>query len=198
MTQNESLRLGTLLGVLSEKLPLLEIKTRQGAAEDVREQVAAGLLLGGFYIGMQLPVEVGGLVLQTIHYRIVAPWRDRERVLHAGWRELAAMPWVGASPRHHVQVLLHGLFARQGLAPHQTIESDEVALPFSLARAGVGLALVREELALQGSERQEVVIWPHARVSAQLAFIYSHAAEHDPALVATLSALRGVWGLAGR
>ena len=72
------------------------------------------------------------------------------------------------------------------------------SLPFSLARAGVGLALVREELALQGSERQEVVIWPHARVSAQLAFIYSHAAEHDPALVATLSALRGVWGLAGR
>ena len=142
--------------------------------------------------------SLGGLVLQTIHYRIVAPWRDRERVLHAGWRELAAMPWVGASPRHHVQVLLHGLFARQGLAPHQTIESDEVALPFSLARAGVGLALVREELALQGSERQEVVIWPHARVSAQLAFIYSHAAEHDPALVATLSALRGVWGLAGR
>ena len=44
----ESLRLGTLLGVLSEKLPLLEIKTRQGAAEDVREQVAAGLLRGGF------------------------------------------------------------------------------------------------------------------------------------------------------
>ena len=86
----ESLRLGTLLGVLSEKLPLLEIKTRQGAAEDVREQVAAGLLRGGFYIGMQLPGEVGGLVLQTIHYRIVAPWRDRERVLHAGWRGLAA------------------------------------------------------------------------------------------------------------
>lgn len=54
----ESLRLGTLLGVLSEKLPLLEIKTRQGAAEDVREQVAAGLLRGGFYIGMQLPGEV--------------------------------------------------------------------------------------------------------------------------------------------
>ena len=95
----ESLRLGTLLGVLSEKLPLLEITTRQGAAEDVREQVAAGLLRGGFYIGMQLPGEVGGLVLQTIHYRIVAPWRDRERVLHAGWRGLAAMPWVGASPR---------------------------------------------------------------------------------------------------
>ena len=47
----ESLRLGTLLGVLSEKLPLLEIKTRQGAAEDVREQVAAGLLRGGDHAG---------------------------------------------------------------------------------------------------------------------------------------------------
>ena len=194
----ESLRLGSLLSALAEKLPLLEIKTRQGAAEDLREQVAAGLLRGAFYIGMHLPGEVGGLLLQTLHYRIVAPWRERERLLHAGWRELAALPWIGASPRHHVQVLLHALFARQGLAPHQVIESDEVALPFSLARAGVGLALVREELALQASERQEVVIWPHARVDAQMGFIYPHAAEHDPALVAALSVLRKVWGLSPR
>ncbi len=194
----ESLRLGSLLGALAEKLPLLEIKTRQGAAEDLREQVAAGLLRGAFYIGMHLPDEVGGPLLQTLHYRIVAPWRERERLLHAGWRELAAMPWIGTSPRHHVQVLLNALFARQGLAPHQVIESDELALPFSLARAGVGLALVREDLALQASERQELLIWPSARVSAQLGFIYAHAAEHDPALVATLSELRKVWGLGGR
>ena len=194
----ESLRLGSLLGNLAEKLPLLEIKTRHGAAEELREQVVAGLLQGAFYVGTHVPREVGGVVLQSIHYRIVASWRERDRLLHASWRELAAMPWVGASPRHHLQVLLQSMFARQGLVPHQIIESDEVALPFSLARAGVGLALVREEAATQAAEREEVVIWPHARVGALLAFIHPRAAEHDPALVATLSALREVWGLLAR
>ena len=86
------------------------------------------------------------------------------------------------------------VLARQGLTLRQTVESDETALPFNLARAGVGLALVPEELALAASERQELVIWPHARLTAQLAFVYALAAEHEPALVAVLSALRSVWG----
>ena len=87
------------------------------------------------------------------------------------------------------------MFARQGLTPHQVIESDEVSLPQSLVRAGVGLSLLREDVALPASERAEVVIWPHARVGALLSFIYPRAAEHDPAIVATLQLLRQVWGL---
>lgn len=90
---------------------------------------------------------------------------------------------------------MRDMFARQGLAPHQVIESDEVSLPQSLVRAGVGLSLLREDVALPASERGEIVIWPHARVGALLGFIYPRAAEHDPAIVATLSLLRTVWGL---
>ena len=82
-----------------------------------------------------------------------------------------------------------------GLTPHQVIESDEISLPQSLVRAGVGLSLLREDVALPASERGEVVIWPHARVGALLGFIYPRAAEHEPAIVATLSLLRTVWGL---
>ena len=190
----ETLRLGSLLSALAEKLPLLGIKTRHGAAEDLREQVAAGLLQGAFYIGPQVPREVAGVVLRALHYRIVGAYRGRDALLRAGWGELAAMPWVGGSSRHHVQTLLQGLFARQGLTLRQVIESDEAALPFNLARAGVGLALVPEELALAASEREELVIWPHVRVSTQLAFIHAPAAEHEPALVAVRSALRTVWG----
>ena len=190
----ETLRLGSLLSVLAEKLPLLGIKTRHGGAEELRELVTAGQLQGAFYIGPQLPRDLASVPLRVLHYRIVGPQRDRDRLLRAGWGELAAMPWVGGSARHHVHALLQGLFARQGLTLRQTVESDETALPFNLARAGVGLALVPEELALAASERQELVIWPHARLTAQLAFVYALAAEHEPALVAVLSALRSVWG----
>jgi DNA-binding transcriptional LysR family regulator len=191
----DTLRLGSLLGALVRTLPLLEIRTRNGPAEELREQVAAGLLQGAFYIGPNIPREVMGLALQTIHYRIAGPASQAPQVLHAGWRDIAAMPWIGAPALHHVQTLMRDMFARQGLTPHQVIESDEVSLPQSLVRAGVGLSLLREDVALPASERGEVVIWPHARVGALLSFIYPRAAEHEPAIVATLQLLRSVWGL---
>ena len=191
----DTLRLGSLLGALVRTLPLLEIRTRNGPAEELREQVAAGLMQGAFYIGPHIPREVAGLALQTIHYRIAGPASYAQQLLHAGWRDIAAMPWIGAPPLHHVQTLMRDMFARQGLTPYQVIESGEVSLPQSLVRAGVGLSLLREDVALPASERGEVVIWPHARVGALLSFIYPKAAEHDPAIVATLQLLRTVWGL---
>ncbi len=191
----DTLRLGSLLGALVRTLPLLEVRTRNGPAEELREQVAAGLMQGAFYIGPHIPREVAGLALQTIHYRISAPTHLGPALLRAGWRDIAAMPWIGAPPLRHVQTLMRDMFARQGLTPHQVIESDEVSLPQSLVRAGVGLSLLREDVALPASERGEVVIWPHARVGALLCFIYPRASEHDPAIVATLQLLRTVWGL---
>ncbi|WP_137944193.1 LysR family transcriptional regulator [Roseateles cavernae] len=191
----DTLRLGSLLGALVRDLPLLEIRTRNGPAEELREQVAAGLLQGAFYIGPSIPQEAAGLALQTIHYRIAGPASQAQALLHAGWRDIAAMPWIGAPAQHHVQTLMRDMFARQGLSPHQVIESDESSLPQSLVRAGVGLSLLREDVALPASERGEIVIWPHARVGAMLSFIYPRAAEHEPAIVATLSLLRSVWGL---
>ncbi len=191
----EALRLGSLLHGLVEALPLLDIKTRQGWAEELRAQVAAGGLQGAFYIGAHMPRDLGALVLQTLHYRVAAPPALRERVLQSGWKDLAQLPWIGAPAQHHEQALLLALFARQGLSPNQIVESDAAAAPESLVRAGLGLALLREDRALAAAEHGCVAIWPHARVSAQLGFIHPREAEHDPALVATLSQLRRVWGL---
>jgi len=191
----DSLRLGSLLSALVQTLPLLDIKTRAGHAEDLRDQVSAGLLQGAFYIGPNLPRETAGIALQTVHFRIAGPHAFHERLLHASWRELAALPWIGAPAQHHVQTLLRDVAARQGLTLNQVLESDEVASTQSLVRAGVGITLLREDIALAASERQEVVIWPHARVAARLCFIYPKAAEHDPATVAMVAVLRTVWGL---
>ncbi|HEX5391370.1 MAG TPA: LysR substrate-binding domain-containing protein, partial [Burkholderiaceae bacterium] len=118
-----------------------------------------------------------------------------ERLRLAGWHQIAALPWIVAPPQHHIHTLLRDLFARQGVLPNVALESDEAAAPLSLIRSGVGLALMREDVAVPASERGELLIWPHARVAALLSFIYPKSAEHDPALVATLSVLRQVWGL---
>ncbi len=194
----DALRLGSLLGGLVAALPLLEIKTRSGDAETLREAVATSTLQAAFYIGPHIPRDVLGLPLQTINYRVVAPVSYRDRLLHAGWREIADMPWIGTPHASHVQTLLRDMFSRQGLLPNQVVESDDASAPFSLVRAGLGLALLREDMAVPAAEREELVIWPHTRVAARLSFIYPRTAEHDPAIVAALSVLRQVWGLPSR
>lgn len=191
----DTLRLGSLLRALVAALPLLEIKTRYGLAQDLCEQVMSGGMQGAFYIAANMPRELEALVLQTQHFRIVAPVAYGKKFLQAGWRDLAQMPWIGAPVQHHIQTLLLALFARQGLAPHQVLEADAMAASDSLVRAGLGLSLLREDKAMELAERNELVIWPHVRVPAQLGFIYSRTTEHDPALVATLSQLRRVWGV---
>ena len=195
MGDPEKLRLGSLVGGLLQVLPLVEVKTRGGLAEALREQVAADQLSGAFYVGPHIPREAAGLQLQTLHFRVVGAAALREPLRHASWRDVADMPWIGAPAQHHVQTLRNDMFARQGLTPRQVVECDEATLPQSLVRAGVGLALVREDVAIPASERGELFVWPHARVGAMLAFIYPRTAEHDPAMVALLSVLRKVWGL---
>ena len=191
----DSLRLGSLLSGLVTALPLLEIKTRSGEAETLCEAVATSTLQASFYIGPHLPRDVLGLPLQTIHYRVAAPFAFSHKVLHAGWREIADMPWIGAPYSNHAQTLLRDLFARQGLLPNIVLESDDTSAPLSLVRAGLGLALLREDVAVPAAERGEVVIWPHTRVAAMLSFIYPKTLAHDPAVVAAVSQLRTVWGL---
>lgn len=192
----DTLRLGSLLTALVKSMPLLNIKTRADHAENLREAVVAGSLLSAFYIGPHLPREVLGVQLQTLQHRIVAPPRLAVPLAHAGWRELADMPWIVSHSASHTQHMLRDVFARQGLAPNAVLEADEAASPLALVRAGVGLALVREDVALHAARHQEVVVWPHARLAAMLCFIYARTAQTDPAVVATLSLLRQVWGLA--
>lgn len=194
----DALRLGSLLSGLVATLPLLEIKTRTGDAEVLREAVATTAMQAAFYLGPNIPREVLGLALQTVQFRVCAPVALREPLLYAGWREVADMPWIGAPYASHAQSLLRDLFARQGLLPNIVLESDDAAAPLSLVRAGLGLALLREDVAISAAERGELVVWPHTRVAALLSFIYPKTAEHDPAIMATLSVLRTVWGLPAR
>lgn len=112
----DALRLGSLLGGLVAALPLLDIKTRSGDAETLREAVGTSTLQAAFYIGPHIPRDVLGLPLQTINYRVVAPVAYRERLLHAGWREIADLPWIGTPHAGHVQTLLRDLFSRRAAA----------------------------------------------------------------------------------
>ena len=92
MGDPEKLRLGSLVGGLLQVLPLVEVKTRGGLAEALREQVAADQLSGAFYVGPHIPREAAGLQLQTLHFRVVGAAALRDQLRHASSRDVADMP----------------------------------------------------------------------------------------------------------
>ena len=65
-------------------------------------------------------------------------------------------------------------------------------------RSGLGMGLLREDLALSAAENQQVAIWPHGRIDTQLSFVFKLAAEHDPAMVGMLSVLGDLWQIKGQ
>lgn len=188
------LRLGSFLTALIAALPLLEIKTTSALAVTILDGVSTGELAAGFYVGAVNNPDVASVALRGVRYRVVAPISYAKRLPACGWSEIAAMPWIGAPGKSHIHQLLVGMFARQGLRPNIVMETDELTSPHSLVRAGLGLSLLREDLALSAAEKEEIAIWSHGTVETQLSFLYPVSAEFDPMIVGMLSILRDTWG----
>jgi DNA-binding transcriptional LysR family regulator len=188
------LRLGSFLNGLLAALPLLQIKTKSTLAGIILDGISTGEFSAGFHIGSVSSRDVAVLPLRGVRYRIVAPPGHAEKFASCGWKEVAAMPWIGAPEKSHIHQLMVGMFGRQGLQPNILMEADELTSPHSLVRSGLGLALMREDLALIAAEKGEVVIWSHTSVDTQLSFLYPVASEFEPAIVGMLSILRDTWG----
>lgn len=188
------LRLGSFLNGLLAALPLLQIKTRSALAGAILEGISTGEFSAGFYLGTFNSRDVASLPLRGVRYRVVAPHSYADKLASCGWKDIAAMPWIGAPDRSHIHQLMVAMFSRQGVQPNIVMEADELTSPHSLVRSGLGLALMREDLALVAAEKGEIAIWSHTSVDTQLSFLYPVASEFEPAIVGMLSILRDIWG----
>ena len=190
---SDFLRLGELLYGLRTSLPLLQFKTRLVPADDVVDGILNDVFDAGFHIGSIDHPDLGMLPLRTVAYVVVGPSSFGERLSRAGWKEVAETPWVAAPERSHVARFLRMLFAQHGTRPNDVVECDQLSAMLDLVRSGLGLGLLREDVALAAVEKGEVVIWPHGRIEGRLSFVYRLSAEHDPSIVGMLSVLREHW-----
>ena len=92
---------------------------------------------------------------------------------------------------HHV--LATRLFEERGSAPTTLIEADNEAVIRSLVASGLGVALVREDLALEGQSAGELVLMPEARLTSTLQFIHANEKREEPEMRALIDVIRDVW-----
>lgn len=197
LSDPEFIRVGEFIGAATTRHPLLELELHQGVTGELLERVRDGALDASFYYGDLKFPSVAGIALREIAYRVAAPASWCERLQNAGWHEIARQPWIipPLISTHHQ--LAYALLREHGVEPTRVVEADQEAVVDSLVVAGVGIALMREDVALARETAGEVCLWNDIRMPTTLWFIYLREREEDPAIRALLQVEKEVWGLEG-
>ena len=195
LSDPEFIRLGEFMSTAIERYPQLEIEFQHEITGVALEHVREGTLDASFYYGDIQSPQVAGVALREIGYVVAAPAEWRERIERAGWSEIAAEPWIMPPEVSTHHQLAHALFRAHGVEPAKLVGADHESVVSSLVASGLGLALIREEIALRMAQAGEICVWRDARIATTLWFIHLRSREHDPVIQALLDVLRDVWNL---
>src|SRR5690242_2890066 len=184
-------RLPDVLRRAVDRFPLLDIDVHQEISGAAFGKVRDGELDTSFYFGDAMHPAVAAMRLRTLAFCIVVPASWAGRLRRASWESIAAEPWIMTPTISTHYALASDLFAAHGIAPSRRVEADHEAVVNSLVAAGLGVALMRQDLAEHAGET--IAIWGDTRIVTSLAFLYRREREEDPPIRALREVVRAVW-----
>jgi DNA-binding transcriptional LysR family regulator len=204
----EFVRLGEFMKLAVERYPLLEIELVQVVSGEALPAVLDGGLDGSFCYGEYKHPDIVQVALRKVTYRVAAPleWTD---VTSQDWKELAARPWLIGPPSSSLHHVAHRMFKRHGVQPNdvlaasfdavnaslKVLEADRDALLCSQVAAGAGMALIREDVALERVAAGQLRLVDDISAVTTLRFIHRGDRREDPVIHALLHLLRVTWEL---
>ncbi|RMD01975.1 LysR family transcriptional regulator [Aquitalea sp. FJL05] len=190
-----TLKAGEWVAALVEKYPLLDLRLQHGVTGEVLNLVRKKELDAGFYLGKNPYVNVNTVLLTNLPFRIVLPNGWKNRIDLNNTKELGRLPWVGLSQFSSLSKITAELWRELNISPKKVTESDNLAAVLELVACGVGVALAREEEALEWEAAGRLTVVPAVRKLAELQFVYPSDRVGDPILEALLQELIRVWAL---
>ena len=189
-------RVADVLRHAVDRYPLLDIGVHQEISGAAFGKVRDGELDTSFYFGNAMHPAVAAMRLRTLAFCIVTPTAWAARLRGASWEAIAAEPWIMTPPISTHYALASELFAAHGIAPSRRVEADHEAVVNSLVAAGLGVALMREDLAEQAGET--IAIWGDTRMVTALSFLYRREREDEPTIRALRQVVAAVWNVEER
>lgn len=194
------LRLGGFLKQLVESWPHIETALHHGMSGWVLDQIRAGELDVGYYIGLPSDDDTRdgaafyALTLTRFQYRVLAPagWKDRVKGA-CDWRSLAALPWIWTPPASAHNRLLSRRFDEAGVKPIKVAEVDQEPSMLDLVKSGVGLTLARDATAIAEAHAHALTIVEGVTVPTQLSFVTLEERKDEPAIAAALKLIEQQW-----
>jgi DNA-binding transcriptional LysR family regulator len=131
---------------------------RHGISGQVLKEVGQGKLDLGFCLGQPDPARFRVQRLAAVRYVVVAPRGWQARLQGRRWDELAALPWIATPPESVHHQLLAPLFRRLKQRMHTVARVDQESSMVDLVRAGFGLSLAREAVALREADQSGLAV----------------------------------------
>lgn len=159
------------------------------------EWLRRGDLDAGFLFSAQQAEGVAVEELTRIGILACGPAAWREKIEHAGPRELAELPWLWTAADCPCFTDGHEMFCRLGVEPRKVLFSDSEDVMRELVVAGTGLAFLRQDMAEDLESAGAAAIWkagPPLSMPLSIAFLARR--RTDPAVAAVIETARAVWG----
>ncbi len=129
-------------------------------SSDALARVRGGALDASFYFGERPEPDLASIELRDIVYHVTMPVAWAAELGSAPWEDLARRPWIVApEPSTHRRLVME-LFHAPTPSPERIVEADNESVINNLVESGVGVSLIRDEIATQSVDAGRSVIWP--------------------------------------
>ncbi|TMV12681.1 LysR family transcriptional regulator [Arenibacterium halophilum] len=197
----EFTRLGQMLGLLRAHHPEVQTELVHGVSGDSIERLDRGRIDAGFYLSAREDLSalarretpLHAVALADFTYRVIGPAGWEGRIARADWESLAAMPWIGTPPGSVHNRLLARALGKAGTQQNIVALVDQEASMLEMVRAGVGLSLCRDSIALHQRQSHGLALCEAVTVPACLSLIAPAARLQAPTTAALFALLPRIW-----
>lgn len=191
----QSNRVGDLLACAVSRHPRLQLELHHAVSGAALASVRERDFDATFYFGDAPGTEFVALPLRQIVYRVAGPLGWADRLAQADWAAISAMPWIRTPAISTHSQLVTQLFSSHGVRlPAHRIEADDESVIVDLVASGVGVSLVREDVARPREQAGQLVLWPQEKLRTTLWFVCLSTRAEEPLLRALLACVRETWG----
>lgn len=195
ISESKMLRLGGFISMLADKYPHLQVSFSQGISGDVITRIIERDIDAGYVIGEPADERLQFIRIAPVVLRVVAPFSWRDRIANASWQDIVQLPWLSTPAKCSFQSIAARMFARQNVAPRTVIAADQESILSDLVSQGVGLTLLREDVAIAGEAEGKITIWSPGVELDNLYFVYLDARKESDLMQAVLPLIRSMWSL---
>lgn len=187
------LRLGALIALVAHTCPHLQLSFTQGISGAVLARILERQVDAGYVIGAPVDDRICAIRIAPITLRVVAPPAWQARLAGATWQDVAAMPWLATPEQCAFRGIAARMFARHQVVPRTVIEADQETMLSDLVSQGIGLTLLRDDVASTAAAAGKVTIWSPGMETDHLYFVYLRAQEHTGPMQAILPLISQIW-----
>lgn len=186
-------RVGEMVATLCETHPLVTVDIVARPSQSTLQSIKSGEADVGVLLGRAIDPALTYYQLTAVEFVVAGPGAWREKLEHAGWDELAAMPWLTPNNSSAYSAMLAQLFGEKGLTLNSVVHWDNASLGRAILRAGWGVMLVREDHVAEAVREGSLALAPIARTQFPLCVVHQNSRHDDPLVRAFVDAASRVW-----